>query len=136
MELCLSAIASKIPLRNALPALVEAASAELASGNMVACLCQAVNLSDICTILGRTTIVQNLNSLILFATLMDYRRVFGDQTAEGDDLDSAVSEAVVELCLKLTENELKQFLNHCIEWTRRSSIRRLRRTTGESSRAA
>ncbi len=57
--------------------------------------------------LDGVTSKQNLNSLFLFATLMlNHRRVFGDQTAEGDDVDSAVWEAVVELCLKLTENEL------------------------------
>ncbi len=37
VDQCLSAIVSKIPLRDALPVLVEAASAVLASGNIVAC---------------------------------------------------------------------------------------------------
>ncbi len=78
MDQCLSAIASKIPLRNPLPALVEVAPAVLTSGNIVACRFAEL-MGEIWTILDRATIVQNLNSLFLFATLMlDYRRIFGD----------------------------------------------------------
>jgi U3 small nucleolar RNA-associated protein 10 len=42
--------------------------------------------------------------------------VFGDHSAEASAVDHAVGGAIVELCLKMTETELKSFLLRLAEW--------------------
>jgi hypothetical protein len=50
------------------------------------------------------------------ALVLDYRRVFGDGSDASKAAESKGIEAVVALCLKLTETELKQLLGKLGEW--------------------
>ena len=74
-------------------------------------------LGEVFSVLDRPTLLQHFVPLSSLATLsLDYRRAFGDDQTHSGLVDTAVSEAVVHFCLKLTENELRGFLARLAEW--------------------
>ena len=115
-DACLSTIASAIPARLSVPLLSQSAADILACGHRVAhrfCLL----LTEVWRLMDRPAVISQLGVLSSLATLLlDYRRVFGDHSAEASAVDHAVGGAIVELCLKLTETELKSFLLRLAEW--------------------
>ena len=115
-DACLSTIASAIPARLSVPQLSLSAADVLACGHRVAhrfCLL----LTEVWRSMDRPAVTSQLGVLSSLATLLlDYRRVFGDHTEEASSVDHAVGGAIVELCLKLTETELKSFLLRLAEW--------------------
>lgn len=115
-DACLSTIASAIPARLSVPQLSQSAADILACGHRVAhrfCLL----LTEVWRLMDRPAVISQLGVLSSLATLLlDYRRVFGDHSAEASAVDHAVGGAIVELCLKLTETELKSFLLRLAEW--------------------
>ena len=77
----------------------------------------AMLLGEVFSVLDRPTLLQHFVPLSSLATLsLDYRRAFGDDQKHSVMVDTAVSEAVVHFCLKLTENELRGFLARLAEW--------------------
>ena len=77
----------------------------------------AMLLGEVFSVLDRPTLLQHFVPLSSLATLsLDYRRAFGDDQSHSASVDTAVSEAVVHFCLKLTENELRGFLARLAEW--------------------
>jgi hypothetical protein len=115
-DACLSTIASAIPARLSVPQLSQSAANILACGHRVAhrfCLL----LTEVWRLMDRPAVISQLGVLSSLATLLlDYRRVFGDHSVEASAVDHAVGGAIVELCLKLTETELKSFLLRLAEW--------------------
>ena len=116
VDRCLSTIATKIPPRLSVPLLLQSAPAILGAGHSAASRFADL-LAEVWQQLDRSTVVAHLSPLSSLATLLlDYRRVFGDQSAAAAEVDSAAADAVVELCLKLTETELRSFLTRLAEW--------------------
>lgn len=116
VDRCLSTIASKIPARLSVPLLLQCAPSVLAYGHNAAARFADL-MAEVWQQLDRSAVVGQLTPLSNLATLLlDYRRVFGDQSPAAAEVDAAVSDAVVELCLKLTESELKSFLTKLAEW--------------------
>ena len=135
LDRLLKAAAAKIPPRLAIPTLLEATPAILAIGS------QAVNstlrfscskrfvdmLRELWQNLDRASVLANMKELSVLATLLlDYRSVYGDQSSDMDLVDTAVASALLQLCLKLTESELRHFLLRLIEW--RDAAGRMRDT--------
>jgi hypothetical protein len=116
VDRCLSTLARKIPTRLSVPLLLTSAPAILKAGHSAACRFADL-MAEVWQQLDRTTVVAHLAPLSTLATLLlDYRRVFGDQSPAAAEVDAAASDAVVELCLKLTESELKSFMTRLAEW--------------------
>lgn len=116
VDRCLSTIATKIPTRLSVPLFLQSAPTLLAAGHSAACRFADL-MAEVWQQLDRTTVVAHMGPLSTLATLLlDYRRVFGDQSAEANEVDAAAADAVVEMCLKLTESELKSFLTRLAEW--------------------
>jgi len=116
VDRCLSTIALKIPTRLSVPLLLQSAPTLLGAGHHAACRFADL-MAEVWQQLDRATVVAHLGPLSTLATLLlDYRRVFGDQSAAAAEVDAASADAVVELCLKLTESELKSFLSRLAEW--------------------
>lgn len=116
VDRCLSSIAAKIPPRLSVPTLLETTPSILSTGHNAAGRFAEL-LAEVWMNLDRNTVVAHLHGLSTIATLlMDYRRVHGDQSEEAGEVDDTVADAVVELCLKLTESELKAFLARLSEW--------------------
>jgi hypothetical protein len=116
VDRCLSTLARKIPTRLSVPLLLQSAPAILKAGHSAACRFADL-MAEVWQQLDRTTVVAHLAPLSTLATLLlDYRRVFGDQSPAAAEVDAAASDAVVELCLKLTESELKSFMTRLAEW--------------------
>jgi hypothetical protein len=116
VDRCLSTLATKIPARLSIPLFLQSAPTLLGAGHSAATRFADL-LAEVWQQLDRTTVVANLAELSSLATLLlDYRRVFGDQSTAATEVDAAATDAVVELCLKLTESELKSFLTKLAEW--------------------
>ncbi len=116
VDRCLSTIALKIPTRLSVPLLLQSAPTLLGAGHSAACRFADL-MAEVWQQLDRATVVAHLGPLSTLATLLlDYRRVFGDQSEAAAEVDTASADAVVELCLKLTESELKSFLTRLAEW--------------------
>jgi hypothetical protein len=116
VDRCLSTLATKIPARLSIPLFLQSAPTLLGAGHSAAARFADL-LAEVWQQLDRTTVVAHLAELSSLATLLlDYRRVFGDQSSAATEVDAAATDAVVELCLKLTESELKSFLTKLAEW--------------------
>ena len=125
LDRLLRAIAAEIPPRLAIPTLLAATPSILAIGSqlqsktlMFTCASRyAALLRDLWQNLDRSAVIANIKDLSTLATLLlDYRCVYGDQSAEMDAVDEAVASALLQLCLKLTETELRHLLLRLIEW--------------------
>lgn len=60
--------------------------------------------------------VYSTNLCSLATLILDYRRVYGQQSTESDSVDEYAVTAVIDLCLKFTEVELKSFLVRLADW--------------------
>jgi hypothetical protein len=135
VDRCLSTVATKIPARLSVPLLLQCAPKLLGAGHSAASRFADL-LAEVWQQLDRPTVVAHLPALSTLATLLlDYRRVFGDQSAASGEVDAAAADAVVELCLKLTETELKSFLVRLAEWrdVRFASKKKSHASEGSSS---
>jgi len=134
LDRLLEAIASKIPPRLAAPMLLSSTPHILSIGNdmtskgstnkvMYACAKRYADMvGELFRNLDRPSVLAHMKDLSALATLLlDYRRVYGDQSSDAATVDEAVSAAVVELSLKLTETELKHVLLRLMEWRDASS---------------
>lgn len=122
---CLQAIGSKIPIRLLLPCIVNAMSATTATNHQTPLFtfshhCSYIFIKffhSICLNLDRMAVSNYVSYLTTLATLvLDYRRVYGDQTDAANAVDEIAVSAVVELSLKFTEMELKSFLTRLFDW--------------------
>ncbi len=113
---CLHVIATSISSRLLIPITVQCMSSEYAKGHIISknfLLFQ----KDMFTALDRSTVVNHMQSLsLLMITSLNYRTLYGDQTGDGDAVDSVAVDCCIELCLKFTESELKVFINRLMEW--------------------
>eukprot|EP01036_Dinobryon_divergens_P025487 gene25488-34039_t len=125
LDRLLKAVASKIPPRLAIPTLLEATPTILAIGSQAvdttfkfSCSKRYVDmLKELWQNLDRSAVIANMKDLGILATLLlDYRSVYGDQSTDMDMVDKAVATALLQLCLKLTESELRHLLLRLIEW--------------------
>lgn len=125
LDRLLKAVASKIPPRLAIPTLLEATPTILAIGSQAvdstfkfSCSKRYVDmLRELWQNLDRASVIANMKDLSVLATLLlDYRSVYGDQSTDMDNVDKAVATALLQLCLKLTESELRHLLLRLIEW--------------------
>lgn len=106
----------KIQSRLAIPALLSVLGNLMCEGHSTAAA-TAKLLEQIYGGLERADILSQLGDLCATAVLlMDYRRVFGDNSLESETVESAVTEAVVKLSVKLTESELRALLSRLSEW--------------------
>jgi hypothetical protein len=122
----LKAVSAKIPPRLSIPTLLKTTPRIFAEGSamgagrdvLFACARRYVEmLGELFRSLDRATVAANMKPLsALCLLLLDYRRVYGDQSMEGDAVDEAAASAMVEFCLKLTESELKHLLLRVMEW--------------------
>lgn len=116
IDSCLSRLASAVPPRLSISAVFQAAPSLLGMGHTVGRRF-AILLAEIWRSLDRPTVLSHITNLSGLATLLlDYRRVYGDQSEMTDSVNDVIVEAVVELCLKFTEVELKNFLARLSEW--------------------
>ena len=116
IDCCLSRLASAVPPRLSIPAVFQAAPSLLGMGHTVGRRF-SILLAEIWRSLDRPTVLAHITNLSGLATLLlDYRRVYGDQSEEMDTMNEVIIEAVLELCLKFTEVELKNFLARLSEW--------------------
>ncbi len=112
----LSLIFQKIPFRLSIPSLLQSVPCVLKCGHIVSSQFGSL-LSELWGKLERTVIVSHINDLFAIAVLcFDYRRVYGDISTEADMVEATVVGAVSQLCLKLTETELRGFLARMAEW--------------------
>lgn len=125
LDRLLKAVASKIPPRLAIPTFLEATPTILAIGSQAvdttfkfSCSKRYVDmLKELWQNLDRSAVIANMKDLSILATLLlDYRSVYGDQSTDMDMVDKAVATALLQLCLKLTESELRHLLLRLIEW--------------------
>jgi hypothetical protein len=116
VDLCLHAIILQVPTRLLMPSIMKASSKVFGSNH--ACSKRfIVFLDSLWTSLDRPAIAQYSSNLCSLATLMlDYRRVYGDQSEEAASVDEIAINAVVSLSLKFTEAELKSFLTRLHDW--------------------
>ena len=136
IDQCMSTIASAVPTRLAIPALTTAVPQLLQGGHMTA-LRTARFMGQTWTNLDREAILQHMSEIYeVSLCLLDYRRSCLSkrlvETSEihwdsknMNDMDSIVveeciCEAIVSLCLKLTETELRTFLARFAEWRDRA----------------
>lgn len=112
----LSTAIAAIPVRLSIPLLVAGVPAAMALGHH--CTCRlAVLMKDMWSSLARDNVVLHLANLSsLVTSLLDYRYQFGGQAEEAEAAETAIISACVEVCLKLTENELRTLLNRLAEW--------------------
>jgi len=112
----MSVFASRIPPRLSLPFFIQSAPTLLATDHVSASRF-ALFLSESWNGLDRPTVLANLNDLsTLAALILDYRRAYGDDSKESDEAQAEIISAVIVMCLKLTESELKTFLAKLGEW--------------------
>ena len=123
IDTLLTVIASKIPPRLSLPTLLRCTPNLLAANNPTSIIRYADLLSEVWLNLDRSTVIAQLQELSTIATLLlDYRRLYGDQSLVGISVDKAISDAIIEFCLKLTETELRNFILRLAEWRDMSDI--------------
>ena len=116
IDSCLSRLASAVPPRLSISAVFQAAPSLLGMGHTVGRRF-AILLAEIWRALDRPTVLAHITNLSGLATLLlDYRRVYGDLSESTDSVNDVIIEAVLELCLKFTEVELKNFLARLSEW--------------------
>jgi len=118
VDLCMDTICSLVPTRLLVPCIVKAASSQIlftTSHHTSSRFIQLLN--DLWTNMDRVSVSNYSSNLCSLATLtLDYRRVYGEQTPDSDGVDDVAVAAVVSLCLKFTEVEVKLFLVRLVEW--------------------
>ena len=118
IEQCLYVITTKVPSRLSIPAIMQACLAVFTNKKEISKAVlhsTATKLAEFqCTnweALDRTTVTSHLDTLQSISLVgMNYRYAQGDQSLGGDNVDKAVCKACIELCLKLTETELREFI--------------------------
>lgn len=121
IDQCLSAAATRLPARLAIPSLIQVTPDLLASGHALARRFMQF-LAEMWAELDRPAVLAHLSDLAALAALvLDYGRAFGDGSQAALDAEAAVSEAVVTLSLKLTEPELKTLLARLGDWRDRET---------------
>ena len=116
VDRCLTLLASRIPPRLSSPALLQAAPQVLVGGHTVARRFAQL-LAETYSGLDRPAVVAHMTDLCeMSALVLDYRRVYGDNSSDSIAAEAMVVETVVCICLKLTETELKQLLGRLGEW--------------------
>lgn len=116
VERCLEVIASNIPARLCIPAILQAAPTLYGKGPLIA-LSFASFQKTLWTSLDRSSVEGHMVSLQALVTAgLNYRFSYGDQSAATNDVDDEVCSACVELCLKFTEIELREYIIRLLEW--------------------
>jgi hypothetical protein len=117
IDRCLSVMASAVPLRLALPALLAHVSHMLSLGHKQARRFIEY-LGSLWASLDRPTLSTCLPDVTALVILtLDYRREYGScDNVAADEVDEIAVGSAVDFCLKLTEQELKGFLVKLIEW--------------------
>ncbi len=126
IDRCLGAVSSIEP-RLSLPMLLETTEIVFGNNNNTRYSTQSLLkyssiLGDIWKSLDRATVVSQMSLLCPLATLsLDFRTAYdrnisNELSVNFDAIDEQLCNAVVELCLKFTEYELKGFLNQLYEW--------------------
>jgi hypothetical protein len=118
---CLVVTVSCVPARLAVPALGRVAvqlQQRCADQPAPAEMKRFVNvLEEFWGSLDRPQVAANIAPLgSLAVEILSFRWHCADQSALSLALDDAVSSACVQLCLKLTEAEVRTFLAHAVEW--------------------
>lgn len=109
-------VISCVKPRLAIPIIVSVTAAITDCGHMTA-LAFVRQLSTLFRRLDRSEVVAHLGDLCSMCVLcLDYRREYGDGSAESEQVETAAVEAAVELSVKLTESELKAFLASLEGW--------------------
>eukprot|EP01038_Epipyxis_sp_PR26KG_P011017 gene11017-14796_t len=115
----LSILSSKVPSRLSVPVIISSNSKLLSLESFEAIKKYLLFLGELCQNLDRSIVKQEMTNLTkLSIQCLDYRRVYGSNfIAEiRDEIDIIISNSIVELCLKLTESELKIILLKMMEW--------------------
>jgi hypothetical protein len=116
VERCLEVLASDIPARLCIPAVLQAAPTLYAKGHLTA-LSFASFQKTLWIALDRPTVEGHMVSLQALVTAgLNYRYSYGDQSQDTGDVDDEVCNACVELCLKFTEVELREYVIRLLEW--------------------
>lgn len=116
IDRCLTVICSAVPPRLSIPAILQSTSSIYKIDHVIAKRFSLL-VTEIFLQLDRNTIkghIVDLTSICLIS--LDYRRSYGDFTKSSVDVDVSICEMVVEFCLKITETELKFFLNKLSSW--------------------
>jgi hypothetical protein len=113
----LSSVLKDIPARLSVPSLLSCAPQILASSAVIAAKF-ALFLKEFWNDLDRNTLVAHLSDLFSVGVLcLDYRRVYGKDIDDNDrHPDHAIVDAVSQLCLKLTESELRTHMLKLLDW--------------------
>ena len=112
----LNMIASSIPARLCIPAVLQAAPTLYAQGHLTAASFAAFQ-KNLWSTLTRPSVETHMASLQSLVTAgLNYRFSYGDQTEKTNIVDDEVCAAGVELCLKFTEVELREYIIHLLEW--------------------
>jgi hypothetical protein len=116
IDRCLSVICSAVPPRLSIPAILQSTNTIYKIDHTIAKRFSSL-VTEIFLQLDRNTIkghIVDLTSICLIS--LDYRRSFGEVSKSSVDVDVSICEMVVEFCLKITETELKFFLNKLSSW--------------------
>jgi hypothetical protein len=117
-ETCLTVVGSELPPRLALPAACSCLNECVALGGDA--IHRYVTLLQVLvTKADRMTCVNNMNVVlptILFLLKSLQLDTLGLERHTFESVQQAIGELVVELCLKLTENELKTFILRLVDW--------------------
>jgi len=113
---CTTMIASHIPARLCIPAVLQAAPSLYSKGHNIAASFLSFQ-KELWSSLNRSTVEAHIQSLEALATSgLNYRFMYGDHSAESETVDDEACEACVELCLKMTEVELRAFIIRLLDW--------------------
>jgi len=125
IDQCISSIALQVPTRLAVPALALAVPDLLSRGHGTA-LRTARFLGETWCNLDREAILAHMPEIYeVSCNLLSYRHIYssnGDSAISSDEMNASIAveecscEAIVNLCLKLTEVELRSFLARLAEW--------------------
>eukprot|EP00606_Chrysophyceae_sp_TOSAG23-5_P000486 GSChrysophyteH2.ASY1.ANO1.383.1 assembled CDS len=122
VDRCLSAVALSVPARLAVPRLTKAVPVQLQVSHSTA-LRTVRFLGHTWGQLDRSDIIEHTADVeLVCAYLLDYRRALGGQGSKLETsqsaalVEQAASDAIVGLCLKLTESELRKTLARFAEW--------------------
>jgi hypothetical protein len=113
----LAAVLSAIPARLSIPSLLQCTPQVLCVSPTIAYRYSNL-LKEFWDALDRTTLVHHLNEVFSIGVLcLDYRRVYGKQVADNEfHPDVAIVDAMSQLCLKLTESELRNHILKLLDW--------------------
>lgn len=116
VQRCLSLVLAKIPPRLSIPALLNCVGEILSAGPVVAEQLAHL-LAELWCNLDRSTVVTYLKDLFSTSLIcLDYRQVYGISGTQGVQTEESIVNSVAQLCLKLTETELKGLIIHMSEW--------------------